>query len=56
MLTKTLIHKEKYIIISPKDLPHISVKEIANVIVNSLRGIMYMKFEAGFEKLNKEKE
>ena len=35
MLTKTLIYKEKYIIISPKDPPHLSVEEIQQRILSN---------------------
>ncbi len=46
MDTKALIHKEEYIIASPKDTPYLSEDEIAKVIVNSLGGIRnFHKYE-----------
>ena len=46
MITKTLVHKEEYIIISPNDSPNLSEDEIAKIIVNSLKGIgNFFKYE-----------
>ena len=46
MVSKTLIHKKVYNIISPKDIPNLSDEEIANAISNSPKAISnYSKYE-----------
>lgn len=46
MVSKTLIHKKVYNIISPKDIPNLSDEEIANIISNSPKTISsHSKYE-----------
>jgi len=46
MVSKTLIHKKVYNIISPKDIPNLSDEKIANIISNNPKAISsYSKYE-----------